>query len=329
MKRLSLTFLLIGCFPICVSAQAENSEEVTFFTADQVELAGTFYPGAKGAKSPSVILLHQLKGSRGDKGWRDLAESLQKKGFAVLAFDFRGHGDSTTVGRDYWAFPAHSAIKGAAIDRTQISYKDFTIIAHFGSLVNDIAAAKHFLGLKAKEKECDASSVTVIGADDGATLGALWVAAEWQRGRAARDASGKSVKQGQEGHDIACAIWLTINPQLIGRPIPLEAWLGSPVRERVPTVFLYGTEDNKTAEAMKKLKDKLLIAGKDKMHDLSGFTPIEGTGLVGNELLGPNLVNLIGQYIENVQRRRRRVVRSNADVDMVPPIIQPERFGVR
>src|SRR5262249_50434133 len=73
---------------------AADKERVKFDTWDQVEIHGTFYPGSKGNKSPCALLLHPIGANSQMQGWDELASSLQKEGFAVLTFDFRGHGDS-------------------------------------------------------------------------------------------------------------------------------------------------------------------------------------------------------------------------------------------
>src|SRR5438132_383393 len=88
-----LAFLAVfGLLLVPSSGRAQRSEEVQFSTADKVELHGTFYFPQK-SKAPCAILLHRLGGSREQKGWDSLATLLQKD-YAVLAFDFRGHGDS-------------------------------------------------------------------------------------------------------------------------------------------------------------------------------------------------------------------------------------------
>ena len=44
---------------------------------------------------PTVILLHSLNGTHRD--WRQFPNHLVKNGYAVLAFDLRGHGNSTRL----------------------------------------------------------------------------------------------------------------------------------------------------------------------------------------------------------------------------------------
>src|SRR5262249_36398942 len=83
-------------------ADKPDGEKVAFQSADGVTLVGSWYAGAKGQDSPCALLLHDARESRRAAGWEALARSLQEKGFAVLTFDFRGHGDSTAVTRDFW-----------------------------------------------------------------------------------------------------------------------------------------------------------------------------------------------------------------------------------
>ena len=40
------------------------------------------------------MFLHKLGGNRTQGDWESLAISLQAKGYAIMTFDFRGHGDS-------------------------------------------------------------------------------------------------------------------------------------------------------------------------------------------------------------------------------------------
>lgn len=66
---------------------------VTVQAADGLELVGTFYaPHEPSPPWPGVILMHMVYGSRQD--WQEVAGELTGAGYAVLALDMRGHGDS-------------------------------------------------------------------------------------------------------------------------------------------------------------------------------------------------------------------------------------------
>lgn len=65
--------------------------KVEMTTPDQITLVGTYYP-PQDADAPTLLLLHMLGGDR--RVWRDLGLSAQEDGFAALAIDLRGHGES-------------------------------------------------------------------------------------------------------------------------------------------------------------------------------------------------------------------------------------------
>src|SRR5262249_37940227 len=149
-------------------------------TADKVTLKGSFYPGANGKKSACVILLHEFGSDRTKGGWDDLAKALEKEGFAVLSFDFRGHNDSCTVDPQYfWNFPMNAVFRrsktGDTISANDIKLKKFTYLPH---LINDIAAAKRYLETRNDASDCNVSNLFIIGSKEGAALGASWLAYE-------------------------------------------------------------------------------------------------------------------------------------------------------
>lgn len=76
---------------------ADKPTKVTFDTVDGVTLQGTFWPSPKGKDEPTVLLLHKIGSDSHKDGWDDLAAKLQDKGYSVLSFDFRGHGNSTSI----------------------------------------------------------------------------------------------------------------------------------------------------------------------------------------------------------------------------------------
>lgn len=68
-------------------------ERVEIEGIDELKLVGTLYtPGDTPSPWPGVILLHMLWGDR--SSWEDFAIKLTDAGYAVLAVDMRGHGDT-------------------------------------------------------------------------------------------------------------------------------------------------------------------------------------------------------------------------------------------
>jgi alpha-beta hydrolase superfamily lysophospholipase len=333
--------LLVGVALTMVpqSAPAADAERVKFHTWDKVEIHGNFFPGNKGNKSPCAIMLHALGGSSDQDGWANLAAQLQKNGISVLTFDFRGHGESTSVEPDFWLLNRYNqtlrSFKSGK-GREQISYKDFTTLNNWACLVDDIAAAKQFLDRKNDSGDCNSSHVVVIGAESGATLWALWIATEWKRTKISTGVFGlaTTTRNQVEGQDIACAVYLSISPYIgVGSrtySVPVDSWLKGVVREKVPMYFLYGEKDNRAAKFSQHLCDSVLRAEKDSKLKNTGKMPLKDTKLSGRELLGkPSLPteDLITKYINLVVEARRSSDWAKRDADRTILVHVPfERF---
>lgn len=83
---------------------AANTAEVSLAGAGELTLQGTLLLPAGVGPHPGVILLHMLGSNR--QAWlqTELPQALQAAGYAVLALDMRGHGD--TGGNQDWALAA-------------------------------------------------------------------------------------------------------------------------------------------------------------------------------------------------------------------------------
>src|SRR5262249_22254161 len=236
MRPLTLVVLALGLslvlgspvLPRARAADDKGEEKVKFDTVDGVELRGVFYssmvPSRSGKKAPCVLLLHKIGGSCTEDGWDQLAHDLQKAGFCVLAFDFRGHGNSTSIdSTTFWQdrFNVQSLVKGYDPNKKTIAIKDFNK-GYYPQLVNDIAAAKNYLDTRNDAGDCNSSSVVLIGAQDGATLGAMWLNAELMRYRVTGPLQ---LAKEPTGKDVAGAVWLSISPALGARAAPVTEWI--------------------------------------------------------------------------------------------------------
>jgi len=127
MRRVPLSLLLVGTLGLLLMLGAENrvlgqgvaAQKVKFQTGDGVELHGHWYASAN--KNPPVVLFLHALGENGNADeWRKLAKTLQKEGFAVLMFDFRGHGNSTAISdlQKFLAFN-NSILKRSPLSKTR------------------------------------------------------------------------------------------------------------------------------------------------------------------------------------------------------------------
>lgn len=119
-------------------------ETVTFKSEDGIELKGWFVkPAAPRPQSPAVIICHGVGANKSD--FTDLAVSLSRRGYSVLLFDFRAHGESggrrTSLGlheqKDIAA--AHDFVRARAeIDPKRIGIYGFSM----GASAAILAAAR-------------------------------------------------------------------------------------------------------------------------------------------------------------------------------------------
>ncbi|MCH7527123.1 MAG: alpha/beta fold hydrolase [Planctomycetes bacterium] len=138
-----LTFAALLCIPTL----GQERQTVTFETRDGVEIFGDYFAPQSGG-SPVVILLHMYRSNR--SAWRPLVPALHKAGFAVLAIDLRGHGESL--------HPSPMQLARRVGDR------DETV---FGAMHRDVAAAYVFLDGRRK---VDMSRVALVGASVGCSV---------------------------------------------------------------------------------------------------------------------------------------------------------------
>jgi pimeloyl-ACP methyl ester carboxylesterase len=99
--------------PTATPAPPPPPRDVSFVTEDGVTLKATLYGGG----TTAVVLSHMNRSNRGT--WKPLAERLAAQGYLVLAYDFRGQGESdgrntpTKIAIDLHAAVAFARAQGA------------------------------------------------------------------------------------------------------------------------------------------------------------------------------------------------------------------------
>ncbi len=120
---------------------------IDIITTDRVTIVGDW--NAPSGATKTVLLIHMMPATR--VSWMPLSQALNAAGFATLAIDLRGHGESVTLGQ------THGDI--------QLNYKNFSDAEHQASRL-DVDAAFSFL----KQKRFDESAIALVGASIGANL---------------------------------------------------------------------------------------------------------------------------------------------------------------
>ncbi len=372
------------CWPVAVVAAAAllfaplasaqdkpkvESETINFETADGVELQGALYKplmlgkdkgqvvmAAAVDKAPVVILLHPYLGDSKSKDWDGLAVALARAGFHVLRFDFRGHGSSTKVKSHFWdrqKYPENSEVFSAKAKQKPLPVKlelaDLKAKpGYFPMLVNDIMAARVALDKLNDDGTLNTSSVYLIGAGDAATLGMMYMTAEWTRPQKPTEAQAKFITnlpinglepRDSAGRDIAGAIWLSPSKPSIASLVSdkaMQEWVTAfpDMRENNAVLSLYGDGDTAGKKMSNFITDEVLVAKPKKggrLGDLK-FTmakPIEKNKNAGVKLLSDTATEAeILKYLGMLESDRKSVARLPNRNLYDPPYIQPAQFKV-
>lgn len=144
-----------------VRPYVRKPERVTLETDDKVPviIVGAYTPpppDPKAPRRPAVVLLHMYGEDR--SSFDPLVPALHEAGFAVLAIDLRGHGES--VG------PASLKLSEKAKDRDPRLFRD---------MVKDVEAACCWLS---RRNEVDPARWVIVGASVGASVALEYAAAD-------------------------------------------------------------------------------------------------------------------------------------------------------
>jgi hypothetical protein len=316
----------------------ENKEDISFKTYDGALIKGSFYPGSKGEKSPTVMMLHPWGSNSSKAGWVALAKRLQEKGYSVMTFDFRGHGLSTTVDPDkFWIYgPNRSEYKGPyKKDLSTIKYTDFKP-SYLPYLVNDIMAARQDLDNRNDGNGCNVSNLLVIGAEEGASLGLAWMTEEFFREsiNKKKDATVSPFQWKRDttperpaSEDLAGGIWLSATRYPNKAPGPYAHYMQI-TRDKlrnVPMWFTYGETDKIGKDDAHNIASALKL-DRGELKIKNNTLPIKGTQLRGQGLLGvPNLEteDLIEKFIDQMVKLRPNEARKMRNANEYQPFYAP------
>lgn len=337
--------------------------EENFTTADGVRLRGLFHKAGKAAAGNPVVILLYPPGAGNDMNkpgdWAGLTKTLTDKGFHVFRFDWRGHGKSTDITdpNEFWHNPFTGAwnrknVAGGAPRYTKNTISAKTDIRNNNSYlpvyVTDLAAARMHLDGKNDQGDLNTSSIYLIGAGDTATIGTMWMAAEWVRPAIHPTLGGGLtykytpfpgiIVDPEAGRDIAGAIWLTGTRAPATRERTVAGWmtLAPKLRENNPMLFLYGAKDAAGKRQGQFFFEEVLVARGNralqvKALDQTFLTEVPNTNLKGAALLGNNAMlgteDTIIKYLEARQKDRVSIVRKERKY-VGPYYINLQYFGL-
>jgi predicted esterase len=268
-----------------------DRETIRCQTADGVELVGDFYkpPENVGKRAPCVILLHAVGPNReaaSRKDFGELPKKLQQGGFAVVTFDFRGYGESRTVDPQKYA-RAHRLAVGSAVSR-KIDSKNFRTVQEFANLANDLVAIKIHLNKLNNEGLCNAHQVALVGIEQGALVGLMWLYNENVDESRIKDV--RAARMGvakYEGEDVLGVVWISMNGMLYKNRLDNRAiakWM-TVVRSHTATLAFYGQND-RDSKSFWDIFVKVVKPDREKdSYETTDVKRLKNTNLTGQKLL--------------------------------------------
>jgi len=218
-------------------------KELTLETSDGIGLAVQYF-AAPGENKPAatVILIHDLGGS--SDALVPLAETLQRAGYAVLAPDLRGHGESS--------IPAYAKAAGAGEQWKLLKRQDFEAMATTtgsrvrgqGDIRGDIEAVRTWIKSEADTGRLDLDRIVVVGAGVGAAVAATWTAA---------DAAWPPLTTGPQGGRLKGLV--LVDPVFATKGFLIGPALGKePLRTTIPVFILGGSGSRDAGKVFDQLK---------------------------------------------------------------------------
>jgi alpha-beta hydrolase superfamily lysophospholipase len=139
---------IVAPSPVAGPVRGTVPDRIEITTEDKQKLVGSYWaPKDQRGAAPAAVLVHNAGGTRNDLV--EIAERLQKQGFAVLAIDLRGHGESRGE------LPAWEELTEDAKSRT------------WTFALRDVKAA---IGWISKRDGVHASNVSLLGDRAGSAL---------------------------------------------------------------------------------------------------------------------------------------------------------------
>jgi pimeloyl-ACP methyl ester carboxylesterase len=262
-----------------------------------------------------------------------------------MTFDFRGHGESKIINPEkFWNYPpnAQFSTKKPDLKKRTIDIKDFRA-NYLPYLVADLVAARQDIDNRNDSGGCNSSNIVLIGAEEGAAVGMMWLASEYFRESIHPVNTGRLpnsppvpliIAEGLRfdraaGEDIAGAIWLsyTRSPNRITFPHQAVRTLVPRMREQIPMWFAHGAEDTVAAADATYLYEQVLQA--HKLKDKTDFTSkyaIPKTKLRGASLLGKpelNVEETIEKFLKKMVDRRPNEAKKIRNANAAAPYYIP------
>ena len=230
-------------------------------TKDKVKINAFYFPSSEGKKAVPVIVVHEWKGQAGP--YMRLFLALRKAGFAVVAMEYRGHGQS----KKFMNARGEEEDYNLAV----MSRPDIEAIIRY-----DIEEVKQFLKRENNEGRLNLNALAMIGIGEGAIMTGYWSVRDWAI---------PSVGRMKQGQDVKGLVY--VSPEKNAYGMAMAGPMGDRNLLRLPTLIVAGKASPQGRDASK-LGSRL--EGMKKRLNRGTATGYE-LMLANTNLSGPALVN--------------------------------------
>lgn len=230
-------------------------EERTLTTKDGVDLAISYLPSKQGREAPVAVLLHG-KGKDTRKKYlfpleKSFAAKLNKQGFAVIAVDLRGHGESPlTEG------------SGKKSDTTSLKPADYARMVE-----GDLEAVKKFIFDEHQREQLNMNRIGIVAAESSAAVAIAYADLDWQK--LPYDDAPTARQRTPRGQDVRALVLLSPEEKVAQFNLPASIKRLRSAGHSTPdfaALLVYGTKDPSERNQTKRMFD-LFLGGQKPPKD--------------------------------------------------------------
>lgn len=305
----SACWMVLASLVPTVHAQGEgNAEDVkprqeTLIAKDGFRIATTYWPTGQKQEGGVVVLLHALNGNQLD--WGTLPKQLQDEGYAVIAVDLRGHGQSKGAAEEVETKPAKGKSKPAKTGKATLEAASLRARDFEAMVLLDMEAVKSFIYSEHQKQKLNMNKMAIVGAGMGAAVALKYAAVDWTK---APHSDGPVGNRTPRGQDIRALVLLTPDSEVSGLPLPDAIKTLRVPPFQIGMMFGYGTKDKMDKGQTKKLYDQAVsVESNEKRMYLQEYnTALRGSAMLGKGLnVEVNIATFLKKHLQELNSEWR------------------------
>lgn len=245
-------------------------------TKDRIEIKGVYVPSEKGKEAITVVIVHEWEGQMSP--YLELVLGLSRAGYAVVAFDYRGHGGSARY--------VDARGKLQEFDVSRMGRSDVENIVNV-----DMETIKKFLKEENNEGNLNLNTLVVLGVGEGSVFASNWALKDWMF---------PSVGKVKQSEDVKALVMISPKKQFKGMTI--DNAIRNTRISNMPMMVISGgeaTDARDTNRMIKRIEGERRKAGGGQVYGFQSLT--YPSNLTDSALVtrAPKLVDQIVGFINS------------------------------